>query len=108
MIGLGVTGVLLVLLVVQTAVMLLRPAQTPGWQPSLGFERATLTAALGLLLLDLMTQIYTRQAVIVLYGMGIPAAEIGRLGILMRIFEGYTLLLAPMALLFHNRARAHG
>ncbi len=108
LIGLGVTGVLLVLLVVQTAVMLLRPAQTPGWQPSLGFERATLTAALGLLLLDLMTQIYTRQAVIVLYGMGIPAAEIGRLGILMRIFEGYTLLLAPMALLFHNRARAHG
>lgn len=107
-VGLGLTSVLLVMLIAQAAVLANRPSDAAPPAIEFAADRGTMKAVLGLALLDLATQLYTRQGTVLLYGANAGLEDIGRLGMLQRLFEAYTMMLGPLVVLFHNRARQDG
>ena len=104
----SLTLVLLAMLAAQALVLRWPPDGTPRLTMDLEQHQDTLKASLGIFAIELLTQLYTRQSMMVLYAASVPIDEIGRLGALLRLLEAYTLLLGPLVVIFHNRVRSGG
>lgn len=106
--GWSLIVVLTILVMATLLVLLVRPNQAlslrPGWFPDTTVYRA----AIGLGLLDLVTQFYVRISTLVLYDVGVPLGQIGQYGVFQRLLEASTMVLGPLAFMFHNHVRRDG
>lgn len=106
--GGSLTIILTVSVLATSAVLWLRPLHTPSLVPAWLADVKVYQAAIGLGLLDLVTQFYVRISTLVLYEVAVPFDAIGQYGVFQRLLEATTMVLGPLAFMFHNYVRAHG
>lgn len=106
--GGSLTVILMVSVLVTSAVLWVRPIRHPALVPAWLPDMTVYKAAIGLGLLDLVTQFYVRISTLVLYEVAVPFDAIGQYGVFQRLLEATTMVLGPLAFMFHNLVRAHG
>jgi O-antigen/teichoic acid export membrane protein len=108
LLGASTMGVLVVLLLAQCLVLLRLPNGLQHTTARFDPGQMPLRAIRDIVLIDLLTQAYTRLPVLFLYSTQMPLEEVGRFGLLQKMIEAYGTLLAPLAVIYGNRVRREG
>jgi len=108
LLGGGPTSVLLMLFVSQAAVLGMLPGHSNPLRVRVGFAPLVVRASAAIICIDLVTQLYVRQSMVVLYLLDVVPVDIGRYSLLMRLLDAYLMLLGPLSVLFHNQFRMAG
>jgi hypothetical protein len=100
--------ILSVSMMASAATLLLRPDRSlsmiPQWTPYL----IVCKAAIGLGLLDLLTQLYVRILTLVFYEVAVPLQVISHFGVFQLLLEASTIILGPLVFMFHNHVCPYG
>lgn len=104
--GMGLVALFVILAVAQGLVLLHKPARRLITRPLFTAPRAIVRASLAIVVLDVVTQLYFRQNILLLQEQGIGLSDIGHFGLMQRLVDGYVLLLTPPAILYFRRVRS--